>query len=76
MSIWSDIHKRSNGVAVRKEDTAMEEDNKWEFYDDNKWNCCDHTYYTKNEIDNLIKENRDLNKKLDDFKNKLKQLYL
>lgn len=74
MSIWSDIHKRSNGVAVRKEDTAMEEDNKWEFYVNNKWNSCNHTYI-KNEIDNLIKENNELNKQLEKFKNKLKQLY-
>lgn len=33
MSIWFDIHKRSNGLQERKEDIIKDEDNSWVFYD-------------------------------------------
>ena len=40
MSIWTDIHKRSNGTAIRKEDKVIPEKNLQdiEHYIHSKWN--------------------------------------
>ena len=47
MSIWADIHKRSNGTAIRKEDKVIPEKNSQDNapYNHSKWN-----YDSGNEI--------------------------
>lgn len=74
MSIWSDIHKRSNGHAVRKEDTVNE--NSWDsslpIWEDNpKWAYKYKSDMLKESLNKLKTTNITLTKKVDELKKEL-----